>query len=331
RNMETSGKGLSVDPCARVRQFGSMDQEEQEMKRKPARKPKPPWLKMRIPCGEAYLRVKGLLRKGQLHPVCQEARCPNLGECWGEGTATFLILGKTCTRGCRFCAVETGRPGGGWDREEPLRIAEAAAAMKLRFVVLTSVDRDDLPDGGAEAFALTLHALRRAIPGVRTEVLTPDFQGSRASLETVLLQGRPEVFAHNVETVRSLTPKVRDRRCSFDTSLQVLRLAKEILPGQVTKSGLMLGMGEKKVEVLEAMEELRSAGVKILTLGQYLQPTPRHLPVDRFVEPGEFLEFAREGKRMGFAHVASAPLVRSSYQAALAFEKASNDDPDKNP
>ncbi len=284
--------------------------------------PKPPWLKMKIPGGAAYVRVKGLLRKGHLHTVCQEARCPNLGECWGEGTATFLILGKVCTRGCRFCAVETGKPPGDWDREEPLRVARTAAAMNLRYVVLTSVDRDDLPDGGALAFALTLEALRGEIPGVRTEVLAPDFQGSRTSLETLLLQGRPQVFAHNVETVRSLTPRIRDRRCSFDRSLAVLRLAKEIRPGQVTKSGLMLGMGESRGEVLAAMEELRGAGVDILTLGQYLQPTPRHLPVGRYLEPAEFLELARLGRRMGFAHVASAPLVRSSYQAALAYERA---------
>ncbi len=299
-----------------------MAQEESRRERARPGGPKPPWLKMKIPGGQAYVRVKGLLRKGHLHTVCQEARCPNLGECWGEGTATFLILGKVCTRGCRFCAVETGRPGGDWDREEADRVAETAAAMKLRYVVLTSVDRDDLPDGGARAFALTLQALARRIPGVRTEVLAPDFQGSRASLETLLLEGRPQVFAHNVETVRSLTPRIRDRRCSFETSLEVLRLAKEILPGQVTKSGLMLGMGETREEVLEAMEELRAARVDILTLGQYLQPTPRHLPVTRYLEPAEFLELARLGRRMGFAHVASAPLVRSSYQAALAFEKA---------
>ncbi len=299
-----------------------MSQEESRAERSRPGGPKPPWLKMKIPGGEPYLRVKGLLRKGGLHTVCQEARCPNLGECWGEGTATFLILGRVCTRGCRFCAVETGKPGGTWDREEPARVAAAAAAMKLRYVVLTSVDRDDLPDGGAQAFALTLQALARSIPGVRTEVLAPDFQGRRASLETLLLQGKPHVFAHNVETVRSLTPRIRDRRCSFDRSLEVLRLAKEILPGQVTKSGLMLGMGETKEEVLEAMEELRAAGVDILTLGQYLQPTLRHLPVERYLEPAEFLDLARRGRRMGFAYVASAPLVRSSYQAARAYERA---------
>ena len=289
----------------------------------PPRGPKPPWLKMRIPGGQAYTKVRGLLRKESLHTVCREARCPNMGECWGEGTATFLLLGKVCTRACRFCAVETGRPGGAWDEEEPRRVARAARAMELRYVVLTSVDRDDLPDGGALAFARTLQALREEIPGVLTEALTPDFGGSRAALETLLLQGRPQVFAHNVETVRSLTPGIRDRRCSFDTSLEVLRAAKEILPGQVTKSGLMLGMGETKEEVLSAMEELRRAGVEILTLGQYLQPTTRHLPVRRYLTPEEFLHFARRGRRMGFAHVASAPLVRSSYQAALAYRRAS--------
>ncbi len=299
-----------------------MDQEGSEKESPRPRGPKPPWLKMRIPGGRAYLKVKSLLEEGRLHTVCQEARCPNLGECWGEGTATFLILGKTCTRGCRFCSVSSGDPGGTWDPEEPERVARAARSMNLRYVVLTSVDRDDLPDFGAEAFARTLEALHRFLPEARAEVLTPDFQGSRSSLERVLLGGRPDVFAHNVETVPSLTSKIRDRRCSFEGSLQVLRAAKEIRPGQVTKSGLMLGMGETREEVLSAMEELRRAGVEILTLGQYLQPTPRHLPVHRYLEPTEFLELARAGRRMGFAHVASAPLVRSSYQAALAFRKA---------
>ncbi|MFH1468636.1 MAG: lipoyl synthase [Pseudomonadota bacterium] len=288
----------------------------------PRVRPKPPWLKVRPPGGGTYGDVKRGLQELGLHTVCEEARCPNLGECWGCGTATFLILGETCTRGCRFCAVATGDPGGVVDAGEPARVAEAALRWKLRYVVLTSVDRDDLPDGGAAHFVATLRAIRERSPGTKVEVLTPDFAGSREALQ-VVLEAAPDVFAHNLEVVRRLSPRARDRRASYEGSLAVLRMARELRPEGITKSSLMLGLGETDDELREALADLREAGVTALTLGQYLQPAPRCLPVEHYVEPARFDTWAEEARALGFAMVASGPLVRSSYRAGeLALQGA---------
>jgi len=276
--------------------------------------PKPAWLKVRPPGGGTYGGVKLGLRELGLHTVCEEARCPNLGECWGCGTATFLILGDTCTRGCRFCAVATGDPGGALDEGEPARVAEAATRWGLRYVVLTSVDRDDLPDGGAAQFAATVRAIRARSTGTRVEVLTPDFGGSREAL-TAVLESAPDVFAHNLEVVRRLSARARDRRASYQGSLAVLRAARELRPELVTKSSLMLGLGESDEEVREALHDLRAVGVTALTLGQYLQPSPRCLPVEAYVPPERFEAWAVEARSLGFSRVASGPLVRSSYRA----------------
>ncbi|MCZ6689903.1 MAG: lipoyl synthase [Planctomycetota bacterium] len=279
---------------------------------------KPEWLKVRAPGGDAYRRIKRLLRERSLHTVCEEARCPNMGECWGGGTATIMLMGDVCTRGCRFCAVKTGNPRGRLDRDEPRKVSEVISTLGLKYLVLTSVDRDDLPDGGAAHFAETVRRLKSQDPGLLVEVLIPDFAGDRAALGAVLGAG-PDVLAHNLETVRRLTPSVRDRRAGYDPSLDLLRSAKEIRPGIHTKSSIMLGLGETDVETLEAMADLRSAGVDILTLGQYLQPTPRHSEVVEFIRPERFDALAVEGRAMGFLYVASGPLVRSSYRAGEFF------------
>lgn len=280
----------------------------------PVSRRKPSWLKVRPGGGQAFGEVKETLRGLGLHTVCEEARCPNLGECWGCGTATFLIMGEVCTRGCRFCAVATGSPGGLLDGGEPERVAEAAARFELRWVVLTSVDRDDLADGGAAHFAATMRAIAARSPETRVEVLVPDFSGDRAAIATVLDAG-PAVFAHNLEVVRSLTPRSRDRRASYERSLEVLRTAKELDPGGLTKSSLMLGLGERDDEVLAALQDLRSAGVDAVTLGQYLQPNPRCMAVERYVDPAEFEAWDAQARALGFSMVASGPLVRSSYRA----------------
>jgi len=286
----------------------------------PVSRRKPPWLKVRPGGGEAFGEVKGTLRELGLHTVCEEARCPNIGECWSCGTATFLIMGEVCTRGCRFCAVATGKPGGVLDAQEPRKVAKAAAQWELRWVVLTSVDRDDLPDGGAAHFAETVRAIAELSPQTRVEVLTPDFGGDRQAIATVLA-AEPAVFAHNLEVVRSLTPKARDRRASYDRSLEVLHLAKELRPDGLTKSSLMLGLGESDDEIRQSLEDLRAVGVDAVTLGQYLQPNPRCMVVERYVEPAEFDAWDAEARGLGFAMVASGPLVRSSYRAGeLALE-----------
>jgi lipoic acid synthetase len=279
---------------------------------------KPGWLKVRAPGGEAYARIKRLLRERKLHTVCEEAQCPNQGECWGAGTATVLILGDVCTRGCRFCAVTSGNPGGEVDPEEPWKVSEVIASLGLRYVVLTSVDRDDLPDGGADHFAETIRQIHAQDREIRVEVLTPDFQGDRQAVGTVL-QGGPDVFAHNLEVVRRLTPVIRDRRCDYDQSLDVLLTAKAIHPEGMTKSSIMLGLGETEEEVLQAMDDLVGVGVDVLTLGQYLQPSPKHHEVVEFIHPDRFEELGRKAKSMGFLYVASGPLVRSSYRAAELF------------
>jgi len=275
---------------------------------------RPSWLKVRLPGGGQYYDVRRLLRQLQVSTVCVEARCPNTSECWGCGTATFMILGDVCTRGCRFCAVATGQPAGPPLADEPLRVAEAASVLGLRYVVLTSVDRDDLADGGAALFAATVAAVQQRIPGVLVEVLTPDFSGRDRALGIISGSGA-QVLGHNLETTRSLTPSVRDPRCSVDRSLEVLRRYRALRPDRITKSSLLLGLGETDDEVLETMKELRAAGVDWITLGQYLCPTRAHHPVQRYVTPAAFQRLARAGREMGFPLVTSGPLVRSSYRA----------------
>jgi lipoic acid synthetase len=274
---------------------------------------RPPWLRAPAPAGENYRDLKGLIDRLRLHTVCESAACPNVGECWNHRTATFLILGNVCTRRCGFCAVEKGAPLP-VDYDEPRRVAEAVEAMGLQFAVVTSVNRDDRPDGGAELFALVIRAIRQRLPGCGVEALTPDFQGSRAAVETVL-EAAPSVFNHNLETVPRLYRQVR-LGARYERSLGVLAHAARMAPGIRTKSGLMLGLGETVEEVMQVLGDLRAQGVRILTLGQYLRPSPKHLPIVRYVPPEEFDELCRAAYGMGFAHVESGPLVRSSYHAA---------------
>jgi lipoyl synthase len=280
---------------------------------------RPEWLKVKASFGPNYSDLKRIMRDLDLHTVCEEAGCPNIFECWEEREATFLILGEKCTRRCGFCDVETAKPEAA-DQDEPRRIAEAVRAMGLNYVVLTGVARDDLSDGGACIWAEAVRAIREAMPECGIEVLPPDFKGRRQDVATVI-EAEPDVFAHNLETVRRLHRRIRPG-FDYDRSLDVLRLAKEIRPGQLTKSNLILGMGERPQEVAEALEDLREAGVELMTLGQYLQPTAFHLPVDRWVTPEEFQEHARTGMAMGFAHVESGPLVRSSYHAGKQLKRA---------
>jgi lipoic acid synthetase len=276
--------------------------------------PKPEWLKIRAPGGAEYTRLLSQLRERGLHTVCEEARCPNVEECWRGGTATLMLMGDTCTRGCAFCAVRTARRPPPLDPEEPARAAESVSLMDLDYVVLTSVDRDDLPDGGAGHFAATVRAIRRASPSTLIEVLIPDFQGDEDALDT-LLAARPDVVAQNLETVERLTRPVRDPRAGYRQTLDLLARVKRVDRQRLTKSSLMLGLGERDDELRTAMADLRAAGVDFLTLGQYLRPTPRHLPVARYVSPEEFEAWRAEGEALGFRYVASGPLVRSSYRA----------------
>jgi len=280
---------------------------------------KPPWLKVRAPGGPSYLRLKGLMREWNLHTVCEEARCPNIGECWEELTATFMILGDVCTRRCGFCAVSHGRPT--WeDWTEPERVGRAVGALGLEHVVITSVNRDDLADGGAELFARTIRAIRAEAPACRVEVLIPDFQGSEPALLTVVA-ARPDVLNHNIETVRRLYREVRPG-ARYERSLELFARARRHAPGMLTKSGIIVGLGEMREELLGTMWDLRGAGVELLTLGQYLRPSPRHLPIARFYPPDEFRELAALGEAMGFRHVEAGPLVRSSYHAKRQAETA---------
>jgi lipoic acid synthetase len=274
------------------------------------REARPDWLKVRIPSGENYARLKNIMNKHDLHTVCEEARCPNVAECWNSGTATFMILGDTCTRSCGFCAVKTGRPSF-LDTEEPERVAEAARLMDLRHLVITSVNRDELADGGASVFAETIRATRRANPKTRIEVLIPDFKGKDESLKSIF-DARPDILNHNTETVPSMYRLVRPQ-AKYQWSLKVLHRAKE--EGFITKTGIMLGLGETREELMKVMTDLVEIKVDILTLGQYLQPTPHHLPVHRFLHPNEFKELHDIGMDMGFRNVESGPLVRSSYHA----------------
>jgi lipoic acid synthetase len=278
---------------------------------------KPGWLKVPIAGGERYQRVRDTLRGLALHTVCQEANCPNVGECWSGGTATVMLMGDVCTRGCRFCHVKTAAHPPALDPDEPRHLAEAVGRLGLDYIVVTSVDRDDLPDGGAGHFADAILRLKE-IPGLLVEVLTPDFQGDPEAVRTV---GRaaPAVFANNIETVRRLTPVVRDARAGYDQTLDVLARMKAEFPGVVTKSSIMVGLGEAEAEVVETMRDLRGAGVEILTLGQYLRPSAWHLPVVEWVTPARFEGYRDVGRALGFRYVASGPLVRSSYRAAELF------------
>ena len=273
---------------------------------------RPDWLRVRLPVGENYNDLKQLMRSKSLHTVCEEARCPNMGECWANRTATFMILGSVCTRSCGFCAVATGRPMA-LDWEEPRRVAEAVTQMGLNHVVVTSVDRDELHDGGATLFAATIRGIRRLNPSCAVEVLTPDFKGSRDALK-VVMDARPDVFNHNVETVPRLYRRVRPQAV-YERSLDVLAWAKEMRPEKPTKTGFMLGLGETHNEIVETMRDIKARDVDILTIGQYLRPSPQHLPIERYVPPDEFREYARIGREMGFRNVYSGPLVRSSYHA----------------
>ncbi len=281
---------------------------------------KPDWLKVRFFGGENYQELKRIMRALDLHTVCESARCPNLGECWEHRTATFMILGNVCTRACGFCAVPSGKPLGPPDEQEPGRVAEAVARMGLRYAVVTSVNRDDQPDGGAAIFARTISEIRRRVPGCKVEVLIPDFRGEWSALDAVLA-ARPDVLNHNTETVPRLYRAVR-RGALYERSLELLRRAGQGAPRIPTKTGLMLGLGEEREEVLSTMRDLAAQRANILTLGQYLQPTREHLPVARFVHPDEFAEYKALGLEMGFDHVESGPLVRSSYHAFEQEEAA---------
>jgi lipoic acid synthetase len=273
---------------------------------------KPPWLKVKAPGGQNYLRLKSLMRDLDLHTVCEEAHCPNVGECWEHGTATFMILGDVCTRNCAYCAVAHGRPAK-FDPAEPSRVAQAAAQMSLQHVVLTSVDRDDLPDFGAWAFAETVREIKTAVPGCSVEVLVPDFQGRESSIATVL-EANPDIYNHNTETVPRLYKKCRPGG-RYERVMDIFRASKRLAPNIPTKTGMILGMGETIEEVDAVMRDLRDVDVDILTLGQYLRPSADHIPIDRYVAPAEFAHLRGAGMAMGFRHVESGPLVRSSYHA----------------
>jgi lipoic acid synthetase len=274
----------------------------------------PPWFRVKLQQGPHFLEIRSLVKTHNLHTVCEEARCPNIWECWNQRTATFMILGDICTRSCGFCSVATGKPLS-VDQEEPTRVAQAVRTLGLRHAVLTSVDRDDLPDGGAEIFHQTIRAVREASPNCQIEVLVPDFKGDPNAILRVI-EARPDIFSHNTETVPRLHPSVRPQ-AKYPRTLEVLRLGRQWGgPHHIRiKTGMMLGLGERLDEVLESLRDLRSVGVEMLTLGQYLQPTPAHLPVERFLPPDEFLSLKTEALALGFLHVESGPLVRSSYHA----------------
>lgn len=274
------------------------------------RTPKPKWLRVKLPTGENYKKVRTLVSEHKLHTICESGNCPNMGECWGEGTATFMILGNTCTRSCGFCAVATGKPDEA-DWTEPAKVALSVHLMKVKHCVITSVDRDDLKDGGSEIWAMTVRAIRRKSPGTTLETLIPDFMGKWENLQRII-EVAPEIVSHNLETVRRLTKQVRIQ-AKYDRSLEVLLRLKQ--GGMRTKSGIMLGLGETEEEIFETMDDLRSVGVDILTMGQYLQPTPKHLPVAEFITPSKFDEYKSIALQKGFLYVESAPLVRSSYHA----------------
>ncbi len=285
-----------------------------------ARVPKPKWLRARFPGGQKYSEVRETVKTHRLATVCEESMCPNIGECWNAGTATIMVMGAVCTRACRFCAVDTGNPKGWLDPEEPANSARAVELMDLNYVVITSVDRDDLPDGGAAHYAACIRAIKELRPQTAVEALTPDFSGNHAALRLLLDSGL-EVFAQNVETVRRLTHPVRDPRAGYEQTIDLLAYSKLYRPEVLTKTSLMLGLGETLDEVIETMDDLREAKVDILTFGQYLQPTRNHLKVERYVSPEEFLSLREIGLQKGFLEVVSGPLVRSSYRAERVLEK----------
>jgi lipoic acid synthetase len=281
---------------------------------------KPQWLRAKMPSGAGYSGTRSIVHEHRLSTVCEESMCPNIGECWNAGTATIMVLGSVCTRACRFCAVDTGNPKGWLDHEEPLNAARAVKLMGLKYVVITSVDRDDLADGGAGHYAACVREIKNLNPETAVEALTPDFNGVKEHVELVVDSGL-EVFAQNVETVRRLTHPVRDPRAGYEQTIDVLRHAKAYRPDVLTKTSLMLGLGERDNEIMKTMDDLRDAGVDILTLGQYLRPTPNHLPVERYVSPQEFDAYRREGLEKGFVEVVAGPMVRSSYRAEQVLQK----------
>jgi lipoyl synthase len=286
----------------------------------PAAARKPPWLRAPLASGAAFTTVKDIVREHRLATVCEEAKCPNIGECWNAGTATIMLMGAVCTRACRFCAVDTGNPRGWLDADEPENVARSVGLMGLKYVVLTSVNRDDLPDGGAAHYAAAIRAIKQRNPQTAVEALTPDFQGVQADVRTVLDSGL-DVFAQNVETVRRLTHPVRDPRAGYEQTLGVLAHAKSHRPEVLTKTSVMLGLGESEAELRETLADLRAASVDLLTLGQYLRPTPNHLPIDRFVTPQEFDRYREWALSLGFLECVSGPLVRSSYRAEQALAR----------
>jgi lipoic acid synthetase len=281
---------------------------------------KPSWLRAPLPAGARFDALRSIVREHRLATVCEEAKCPNIGECWNHGTATLMLMGEVCTRACRFCAVDTGNPRQWLDAEEPANVARTVELMGLKYIVLTSVNRDDLPDGGAGHYAACIRAIKARTPQVAVEALTPDFQGVLRDVETVLA-AEPEVFAQNIETVRRLTHPVRDPRAGYETTLAVLAHAKEHRPGTLSKTSLMLGLGETDSEIADTMADLREARVDILTLGQYLRPTLNHLPVERFVSPDEFAGYRTLALATGFLECVAGPLVRSSYRAERVLER----------
>ena len=281
---------------------------------------KPAWLRAPMPAGVRFDAVRSVVREHRLATVCEEAKCPNIGECWNAGTATIMLMGAVCTRACRFCAVDTGNPRGWLDPEEPAHVARTVELMGLKYVVLTSVNRDDLRDGGAAHYAACVEAIKTACPSTAVEALTPDFQGSEAAVRVVVDSG-VEVFAQNVETVRRLTHPVRDPRAGYEQTIEVLAYAKRHRPAVFAKTSLMLGLGETEAEVLECFADLRAASVDLLTLGQYLRPTPNHLAVERFVPPEEFQRLRVRALEMGFLECVAGPMVRSSYRAERALER----------
>ncbi len=280
--------------------------------------PKPDWVTVQPPGGTNYHELKGLFRSLNLHTVCEEAHCPNVQECWGGGTATLMLMGDVCSRACRFCMVTPGKPAGALDQLEPENVAFALSQMGLTYVVLTSVDRDDLPDGGASHFAKTIRLVKERMPGLLVEVLIPDFQDDLDAIRTVV-DARPDVIAHNIETTMSLTPSVRDPRAHYWQSLSVLRNVKKISSHVYTKSSIMVGLGETEEEMIQAMTHLRLAGVDFLTVGQYLRPSARHLKLVEYIPPAQFDRYKAIGEGLGFKYVASGPLVRSSYRAGELF------------
>ncbi len=281
---------------------------------------KPPWLRAKMPSGSGYSSTRKIVHEHRLSTVCEESMCPNIGECWNAGTATIMVLGSVCTRACRFCAVDTGNPKGWLDPEEPLNSARAVKLMGLEYVVITSVDRDDLRDGGASHYADCVREIKKLNPNTAVEALTPDFNGVKEHVELVVDSG-VEVFAQNIETVRRLTHRVRDPRAGYEQTIEVLRHAKAHRPSVLTKTSLMLGLGERDNEIMQAMQDLRRANVDILTLGQYLRPTANHLPVERYVTPQEFEAYRAEGLEKGFVEVVAGPMVRSSYRAEQVLQK----------